>query len=190
MSGVIVDVIESPTGFIDVVNNSKIKKTNSIAQMSFIRADVQATYSSSNSGNGTTVTDLNHTFTPLYNDSILLIEWVITGEMHQDNVWLIHKDGSLITLAGYEGYNNEAGNVRYSGVMSAYYDQNENSTPYTLFLQYTTPAEDLTERTYAPAVRSSSSGNYTLYLNRTQGSLGANNYEIGISTGVITEIMQ
>lgn len=161
-----------------------------IAQVKWVRTDTRTTYASNNSGNGTTVTALNLTITPKFANSMLLMQWMINGELHQDNVFLIHKDGSLVTTSGYEGYNSSAGNNRYSGVMSAFYDQNEDSTPSNWFLQYMIPATSATSATYAPAVRGSGGSNYTFHLNRTQSGTLGDNHESMISTGTIWEIMQ
>lgn len=163
---------------------------DSIVQVKYLRTDTRTTYASSTSGNGTTVTALNLTITPKYANSILLMQWMINGEIHQDNVFLVHRDGSLVTTASYEGYNSAAGNNRYSGVMAGFYDQNEDSTPSNWFLQYAMPANAATSTTFAPAVRSSSATAYTFALNRTlSGTLG-DSHESMVSTGTIWEIAQ
>lgn len=163
---------------------------DSIVQAKYVRTDTRTTYASNNSGSGTTVTALNLTITPKYSNSLLLCQWMINGELHQDNVFLIHRDGSVVTTSTYEGYNNVLGNVRWSGVMSAYYDQNEDSTSSNWFLQYLVPASSTTATTLAPAVRSSSGGNYTFALNRTINGATQDAYETMISTGTIWEIAQ
>lgn len=161
-----------------------------IVQTVYARTDVRATYASNPTGNGTTITDMNITITPKFSTSLLLINWMINGEMHQDNVFLAHQGGALITTAGYQGYNNASGNVRWSGLASAYYDVDENSTADGWIIQYAVPAASTTVRTYAPAVRSSSSGTYTFALNRTLGQVGQDSYENMISTGIIMELAQ
>lgn len=163
---------------------------DSIVQVKYVRTDTRTTYASNNSGNGTTITALNLTITPKYSNSLLLAQWMINGELHQDNVFLIHRDGSLVTTSTYEGYNNAQGNNRWSGVMSAFYDQNEDSTSSNWFLQYLIPAGSTTATTLAPAVRSSSGTNYTFALNRTVNAASQDAYERMISTGTIWEIAQ
>lgn len=154
------------------------------------RTDVRSTWSSPNSGNGTTVSDLTLTITPKFSNSLLVIQWNINYEMHQDNVWLIHRDGVIITDAGATGYNSSIGNIRSSGVSVSDYDQNEDSTPQSRLIQFIIPSGSLTSRTYSPAVRSSSTGNYTLYLNRTVSGSTGDAHESSISTGIIWEVMQ
>jgi hypothetical protein len=163
---------------------------DSIVQVKYIRTDLRTTYSSGTSGNGTTVAALNLTIVPKYANSLLLMQWMINGELHQDNVFLIHKDGAVITTATYEGYNNVLGNIRSSGVMSAFYDQNEDSTPSNWFLQYLVPASSVASAVYAPAVRSSSASAFTFALNRTISGSTGDAYESHISTGTIWEIAQ
>jgi hypothetical protein len=163
---------------------------DSIVQVKYYRTDARNTYTAANSGNGTTITDLNLTITPKYSNSIILMQWMINCEFHHDNVFLLHKDGALITTSSYEGYNNVAGNNRWSGVASGQYDNDNNSTMYNIFLQYAIPASSTASATYSPAVRASQATAYTFYLNRTQGSAGSDSYEVTISTGTIWEIAQ
>jgi hypothetical protein len=58
------------------------------------------------------------------------------------------------------------------------------------YIQYAIPAKFTNMQTYSPAVRSSSGTSYTFYLNRTVGSVGADNFENAVSTGTIMEIAQ
>lgn len=161
-----------------------------VAQAKYVRTDARSTYTSAVSGNGTTITDLNISITPKFANSLLIMTWMINCEFHQDNVFLVHKDGALVTTTGYEGYNNLAGNNRWSGVATPAYETDQNSTPINTYIQYAIPAGSTSSATYAPAIRASGGTAYTLYLNRTQGSAGADIYEVGISTGVIMEVMQ
>lgn len=161
-----------------------------IVQTVYSRTDAKTTYSSNPTGDGTTITDMNIAITPKYSTSLLLISWMISGEVHHDNVFLAHQGGVLITTAGYQGYNNVSGNVRWSGLTQGFYDADDSTTPAAWFIQYAVPAANTTVRTYAPAVRSSSSATYTFALNRTISSAGASGNETGISTGMILELAQ
>ena len=157
-----------------------------IVQTIYLRTDTRTSYASNNSGNGTTVTELGVTIVPKNPNNRIICQWMINGEMHQDNVILIHRDGSLIVTSGEEGKNNQNSN-RYDGYASAFYDQNESSTPSNWMIMYSQIAGSLNSRTYAPAVRSSSASNFTFYLNRTVSDLG-DAYERMVSTGVIFEV--
>ena len=162
----------------------------SIVQTVYARTDARTFYTSLISGNGTTVTDLNISITPRSATNRLIVQWMINAELHQDNVILIHRDGALITTAGEEGRNSISNN-RWVGYASAFYDQNEDSTPSNWLIQYSQIAGSTAARTYAPAVRSSSGTQYTLALNRTIGSAGGGQdfYENMVSTAVIYEVL-
>lgn len=159
----------------------------SVIQTVITRMDTRTTYASSNTGNGNTITGLNLTITPRFSNSKIICEWTINGELHQDNVFLIHKDGSLVS----DGYNTVLGNVRWSGMMSGFYDQNEDSTPSNWKLTYVDNSLGSTNaRTYAPAIRSSSGSNYTLAVNRTLNGATQDFYESMVSYGIAMEIAQ
>ena len=159
----------------------------SVIQTVITRMDTRTTYASSNTGNGNTITGLNLTITPRFSNSRIICEWTINGELHQDNVFLIHKDGSLVS----DGYNTVLGNSRWSGMMSGFYDQNEDSTPSNWKLTYVDNSLGSTNaRTYAPAIRSSSSSNFTLAVNRTLNGATQDAYESMVSYGIAMEIAQ
>ena len=155
-------------------------------QTIWARTDAKSVYATSASGDGTTITDMNIAITPRYASSLLLITWMINGEMQYNNTFTAHMNGLMITTVGYQPYNINVGNFYYSGFAAGYYDQDENSTPSNYVIQYAVPAVNTTARTYAPAVR----GGATFTLNRSIGSAGADAYETGISTGTIMEIAQ
>lgn len=186
------DTLQSTTGNQAMTINASgnINIPGSIVQARYVRSDTRSTYSSSPSGNGNTITDLNITITPKFASSLLVVQWMINGELHQDNVFLIHRNGSLITDTSYTGYNSVLGNVRHSGYASGFYDQNEDSTPSNWFIQYAIPAGSTNSVTFAPAVRSSSTGTYTFSLNRTIAGLSSDAHESMVSSGLIMEIGQ
>jgi hypothetical protein len=175
---------------IGVESNSYLYQPGTILQTVYVRTDTQTTYSSAASGNGTTIAALNTAITPKRADSLLLCTWMINGEIGENNVFLVHRDGALITTAGYESYNSQAGNQRWSGMVSAFYDIDVNSTPSNYYFQYAVPAGSTAATVYAPAIRSSNSNAQTFFLNRTTGSAGTDGYEIMVSTGMIQEIAQ
>jgi len=175
---------------IKVASGSVFKYPGAILQTLYIRSDNRAAWASPATGDGITITDLNITIAPKLSSSILLITWMINGEMAENNVFLVHENGVLITASGYEAYNTVSGNVNYSGVVSAKYDADNGSTPNNYCLQYYILAGSTASRTYAPAVRSTSGAAQTFFLNRPTGSVGADGNENTISTGVIMEIAQ
>lgn len=157
-----------------------------VIQTVYVRTDLRAAYSSSNSGNGNPVTPLNLTITPKFANSLLLCQWMVNGELHQDNVWLIWKDGALAP----NGFNTSIGNIRTSGYVSAFYDQNEDTTPSNWKFIYADSPNSTSPVTYGLAVRSSSSANYTLALNRTLHDVTTDARESMVSVGFVQEIAQ
>lgn len=173
---------------IEVEKGSYIKQSGSIVQVVTNRSDGRTSYSAPGSGDGVTIDELNTSITPVFADSTLLIRIMLNGETFQDVVLLMHKDGVLITDVGYESYNTESGNVRYSGITQGFYDTNEASTPNNWFIQFVVPANDTTTRVYAPAVRSSSTTARTFHFNKPYNNYGQDAYEILISNITIMEI--
>lgn len=183
MSRLNTDYIISP-----ITGSPILKNVGNIVQMTRVRYDPRTTISANNSGNGTEISALRMTMTPRHSGNLLLCQWVVAGEMHNDCVFTIFKNGGLITTGGEQGYNAETGNARWSGFITSTYDVDNSSTPHHWFIQYFCNAENTSSRNYAPAVRSSNGNNRTLYLNRTQGSNGQNGHEVQVSTGVMYEI--
>ena len=162
----------------------------SVVQVQTVRSDSRTTIASNNSGNGTTITQLNLTITPKFANSKLIMQWMINGEANHDSVFLIHKDGSLITTAGATGYNAESGNVRWSGFATGAYDNDTSSTPSNWFIQYECISGSTIAQIFAPATRSSISTSHTFFLNRAAASTGTDGQETSVSTGIIWEIAQ
>jgi len=157
-----------------------------IIQTAVVRSDLRATYSSSNSGNGNPVTPMDLTITPRFANSLIICQWMVNGELHQDNNFVIWKNGAIAP----NGFNQESGNVRWSGYAAAFYDQNESSTPSNWKIVYADVPGSAATMTYGLAVRSSSASNYTFYLNSTVANAGADAYETMVSVGIIQEIAQ
>lgn len=174
----------------DLGGVNQLIKPGMVVQVQTIRSDSRTTIASNNSGDGITITQLNLSITPKFANSKLIMQWMLNGEIGNDAVFLIHKNGSLITTAGATGYNSESGNVRWSGVVSAAYDADTSTTPSNYFIQYECVSGSTTTQVFAPATRASGGSNTTLYLNRTVRSTGQDIDEVMISTGIIWEIAQ
>jgi hypothetical protein len=187
MSTLRVNTIGARTGgVVSMASGSRMYLPGSVVQTLAVRSDLRATYSSAASGNGNPVTPLNLTITPVFANSLIVCQWMVNGELHQDNNFLIWKNGALAA----NGLNQESGNVRWSGYASAFYDQNESSTPSNWSIIYTDTPGNTSANTYGLAVRSSSSGAYTFFLNRTVSSAGSDAHETMVSVGIIQEIAQ
>lgn len=174
---------------IGIESSSYLYQPGTILQTVYARTDIQTTYASPVSGNGTAIAALNITIVPKRANSLLLCTWMINGEIGENNVFLVHRDGALITTAGYEAYNATAGNQRWSGMMSAFYDNDQSTTPSNWYLQYAVPAGSTASAVYAPAIRSANATAQTFFLNRSVSS-PADNVEVMVSTGMIQEIAQ
>jgi hypothetical protein len=142
----------------------------------------QTAYSSPTGLTPTQVSVLNLTITPKRATSKIVLQWMVNAEFHQDNVFLVYRDTTLI------GYNTDRGNVQFSGVVSAAYDQNEDSTPSNFCINWIDTPATTSAITYSLRVRSSSAGSYTLYVNRTVAQVGNNSYEAMCSNGIAWEI--
>jgi hypothetical protein len=129
--------------------------------------------------------------TPRHSGNLILCQWVLSGDFHHDNVFLVFRDGGLITTGGEQGYNTEVGNNRWSGFTASTYDAGSSdtgSTPHHWFIQWLGNADSTSSRVYGPAVRCGGGGNYTLFLNRCGSSVGSDGNEQTVSTGVVYEI--
>lgn len=179
---------------IDVSNRSSLYVPGTIVQCVYVRSDQRIYYTGQTTGDGTTIGALAMTIKPKRPNSIIMMKWMINGEVHQDVVFLVHRNGSLITDGGYAAYNMEVGNQRWSGIVSGPYETTTpdySTTPNNFMLRYWVNAINTEVRTYAPAVRSSSTTAYNLHLNRVQNTAtGTNAQEMTVSTGVLMEIAQ
>jgi hypothetical protein len=162
-----------------------------VIQTNFVRTATRTTYAGAITGNGTTMTELNLAITPKFANSLILLTWMINAEAVNDCIYTIHQNGVLITTAGYESYNREVGNVRWSGVSHGQYETDNDSTMNNWRIQYAVPAGSTSSRTYAPAIKSSNTSAMTFFLNRPANAVvGADSYENTVSTGVVMEIAQ
>jgi len=191
-SGIVVVryIVTDTTPTVTIPSGSAVASPGSVIQLRYVRTDARQSYSAPPSGIGTAIGELALTITPKKSNSLLVMRWMINGELHQDAMFVLHQDSDLLNQPGYQGYNNVIGSERWSGLVSGRYDENEDSTPSNWYLNFVIPAGSTVARTYYPAVRSSSSGTYSLALNRTVSSLGQDSYEAMISTGTIMEIAQ
>jgi len=161
-----------------------VESPGSVIQYQSVRADTRATYAANTSGNGTIITPLNVIITPKRANSMIVVEWVIGAEVHQDTVFLIHKNGSVAS----DGFNTSVGNIRSSGIMSGFYDQNEDSTPSNYKIKYVDYPNTTSAVTYSLAIRSSSATTYTFALNRTINGSTGDNQESMVSFGSAMEV--
>jgi hypothetical protein len=148
----------------------------------YVRSDNRSTWAANNSGNGTAITDVRLTITPKYSNSTIRLRWTLHGEGNENIGFLVQRNGSLI------GYNTQRGNARHSCIATCLYDQNVDSTPHMTTVDWYDRPGTASAINYDVAVRSTGGSNYTYFHNRTSGSTGAANFEIGVSFGFAWEI--
>jgi hypothetical protein len=140
---------------------------------------------------GTNDTNLRLNITPTYSNSLIICEWMINGEPNDhDSGVRVAKNGTVVTTAGYQGYNNDTGQNAHSFISSNWYDPDNNSTPQNAKILYFDRPGVTTAIYYEPSYASSDSGTRTFNQNRVTGSAGQENHENGTSFGRIWEIRQ
>jgi len=169
-------------GSVSLAAGHTLQHEGKVVQTVYVRSDLRSTYSAPTTGNGTAITPLRLTIVPRRADSWIWLRWTIFYEMHHDTVFLVQENGTLI------GFNTYRGNVRHSGILTPLYDNEYNSTPQNSTINWFVRAGSTASRFYDLAVRSSSATAYTLALNRTITSAGADDFETGVSFGFAREI--
>lgn len=167
-----------------VVPRSGIIQPQNFLQVQTSTVNTIASYASSVNSE-TIITPMNISITPQETDSKIIVQWMLNGEQHQDNVFRIWRNG-----AEAPNGRNTINTSRWTGFVSGFYDQNESSTPSNWFIQYIddNPPSGLT--TYSLTTGSSSGSNFTFFLNRTYGSsdAGQDAYERMVSTVMAMEV--
>ena len=188
MSRISVNTIQNTSG-VTLVSNTGGNVVGSqfcyMTEQLYIRTDVDG-------GGGTLIPGLTMCITPKKSTNIIICEWMVSGEVYNDNMFVIHRkigNGTwgLITDGGQQGYNNDVGNVRWSGITPGWYDPDFSSTPQTNNIQYHCVAGTTSTLCFGVAIRSTSS-TYWHPINRTYNSTGQTSYENSASTGYLFEI--
>jgi len=120
---------------------------------------------------------------PHFSNSKIYLIWRIEYEAHHDNVFRIYRDGVQI------GYNTVSGQVDHSGVTTASYDNNTDSTPQQAMITWIDSPNTTSTVTYQ-VYSAGSNANYAIWLNRTAGSTGGGGNENGVSQKTAMEIAQ
>lgn len=167
---------------IAIPSGHQLQHEGKVVQTVYVRTDVRTTYTANNTGDGNAITQLRLTIAPKRSDSWIWLRWTVFYEMYHDTVFLVQENGALI------GYNTQRGNARWSGILTPLYDNDYNSTPQVSTINWFVRANSTASRYYDLAVRSSQGGVFTFALNRTVGSTGTTDYEVGTSFGFAREI--
>lgn len=158
-----------------------------ILQVVTKRTDAKTVYSGSNNYS---IAELSTSITPVSSSSLIMVDIHLSYETNTTQTFKSTKDGSVMTASGYEGYNSNAGNQRWSGIAAPAYDVDSNSTMSHISLRYFDAAGSTTSRTYGLDIRTADPNNKTFYLNRCIGNAGADDFENGVSFVTIMEIAQ
>lgn len=148
----------------------------------YVQTRTQATYTAPVSGDGTEITPLTLTVTPRKAGNRMLLQWVVVGEVDNETVWLVSRNGVLLPNA------TNASNNRWAGIVASPYDANHATTPSIYTVRIIDENTLDTASTYRLLIRSSDANAKTLYLNRPVNSAGQDAYEAGLSTGTAMEI--
>ncbi|MDD5769564.1 MAG: hypothetical protein PHE25_01245 [Candidatus Gracilibacteria bacterium] len=167
-----------------IINNveSVASKVGTIANVVTVQTRIQNTYTSPGSGNGTAIDPLTIIITPKKAGNKVILEWNVNGEMHQDNVYIVTRNGILLTDT------TDVSNNRWAGITSQPYDVDTVSTPDNAIIKIIDNNTLSVTSTYELRVRSSSATPRALYLNRTANNYGQDVYETSLSTGTAMEI--
>jgi hypothetical protein len=166
---------------------SQLTNVGKVLQVVFNRSDAVTTYSGSTDH---VIAELNTTFVPISATSKILINYNLCYEASYNHTFKPLLNNSVITTAGEESFNSVAGQVAWSGIAPAVYDANVDSTPQYLSFQYFHTAGSTASRYYGLLYASSTPAATIFKLNRAYNGAvsGQSNYEVGVSSVVITEI--
>lgn len=147
-----------------------------------------SSYAQGSNQGGTILRPVDVTIRPKSVNSYIHIEFCLFYEAHQDINFNILRDGSLLG-AQYYG-DGDVNQGRWVGLGVAYYDNNEDSTPMHMALNWIDKPGTTGPVTYSAAVIASNDTNRSMTLNSTYGNYlnGSNSFEQGVSFGIAQEI--
>ena len=164
------------------VHSDVVFPAGHVIQCVHVLSNDRTSFSVPNNNVGVHIDDVDLAITLKSSNSKIVCSWVLTCETAENNVFNVYKDGSLAT----NGKNTNASDD-YSGFAVAVYDQDVDSTPEQVTIQYVDP--NPTSGTYQIRV-ANSNGTNTFYLNRSAATVGNTAYENGVSSAIIWEIMK
>jgi hypothetical protein len=162
--------------------DAQIKTPGTVAQIATLQTRDQNTYTAPTSGDGVEIAELTITMTPKEAGNKVILEWHFNGEAQHDTVWIVTRDGTQLPET------TDATDNRYAGITATSYDNNTTSTPDNVVIRIIDEDSLSTSSVYKLLCRSSTDNTRTVYVNRTQGSSGADAFESGLSSCVATEV--
>jgi hypothetical protein len=144
--------------------------------------------------NGTKIPQLDITFTPQKAGNTVVLEWDVFGEAWNssaDMVFLVTRTplsgaGSGVSVALPNAV--DSSNNTWSGVTSGQYEPDDSSTPSTVRVKIVDLNSLSVPCTYSVHFRAAANRVVTWHLNRSSGSLGTLDREVGLSIGHAREI--
>jgi hypothetical protein len=176
----------------DISGNITVPTIGSVVNVSTMRYDgrpgyyAQSWLSYNNTGN---LDVLSITHNCQHPSNILVVQWQLHLESNNDVVFKVLKDGTWNDNSFGDSTNASAPSDEWywKGLLSAYYDGDDSTTPSNYLLQYVGYAGKTGNIVLTPSFQfTSGSGN--LYINRTVSSSGTDGQENGVCTGVCWEI--
>ena len=198
MSKIIVRKLESPTGNLELVGGLTINDTTSISypgrivQMKHKLYHTRTSWTNTSSDSGsahTNVPGMNMDFNVVFK-FIGNSEARIMGDVHHNTIFRYTVNGSAITTAAYDSYNDDEGANRWSGLTCAAYDgaDNNSSTPGETYVMVYYKPGNTSNNTYRIVARNGNTGQNGNYINRCGSSNGQNSYECGVSSIIMYEV--
>jgi hypothetical protein len=122
-------------------------------------------------------------------NNILVASWQLTMETDNNTVFRILKNGSWEDNSfGTSSSMAPSDEWYWKGLLCAYHDGDNASTPSNYQLLYMGRAGTTGNINLDIVAMNSADSNYNLYINRTWNSGGQDSYEVGVCTGVVFEI--
>lgn len=182
------NIVTVPSGhIIKGTDSGSIVQPGAIIQTVYLRSDVKATYTAPapvvGIGSETEIDELTLAITPKYNNSKILLSYMLTYETNEDTVFRLSRNGSII------GRNST--DLNYWAGTAVPPNDGNSSTPTTQTFFYLDSPASTSSLTYRVLFGSSQLSEVrTLYLNRSGSNAGASQFEVGISQVLIQEIAQ
>lgn len=198
---IIVDTLQSDNGTLQIADGTELDFGNdgslilpgSVVNFNYVEYDGRTGTSCPNNA-FVTIPQMEVEITRKVAGSSFHVVFMINGECtSHDHGFTIHRrvNGGGWSLVGY---NTDIGAQRWSGVNHGWYDRDNNSTPYNASCVWYDPAPSNSTfpvgstMGYTVGTRSSNSGNFTYWINRTDSRIGQNAYENMVSVGYVMEI--
>jgi len=163
-------------------DNFDSSEVGKVLQVATVQTRTIATYAAPTTGDGTEITPLTITMTPTAAGNRIVLDWIVNGECYWNTGYIVTRNGVKLTDT------TDATNNRWAVITAQPYDVDSTSTPDNAVIRIIDNSSLATSSTYRIQIRSTTTTAYTLYLNRTVASAGADIYETSLSTGSATEV--